>query len=236
MHVMSVLRLIYPLYSYGDYFLSVAFVHNTNINDSNDIASIPEVKTLIGIKSLINAEKCFNGEITVPLSQEELGKEYELVLYLNDKSSVIGKFGRHTHLYDIDLSKNNKNIGKEAFYNCSGLNSVVIYDSVTNVGDYAFYNCQNLNSIEFPSSLTDLGSKIFIYCKNLTSITFNGPQPKLNAEVLTLGQVIPNALFISNVLGGSTPFPSTGTLYYPSGSNYTAVKNQLPSTWSYVEF
>ena len=32
-------------------------------------------------------------------------------------------------------------IGKDAFYNCSGLTEITIPNSVNSIGDYAFYNC-----------------------------------------------------------------------------------------------
>ena len=58
-----------------------------------------------------------------------------------------------------------------AFYNCSGLTSVTIGNSVTSIGSYAFYNCSGLTSITIPDSVTSIGNGAFRGCSRLTSIT-----------------------------------------------------------------
>ena len=45
-------------------------------------------------------------------------------------------------------------IGSWAFYNCSGLTSIVIPGSVTSIGDDAFYGCNNLKVVVNLSDLT----------------------------------------------------------------------------------
>ncbi len=50
------------------------------------------------------------------------------------------------------------NIGKGAFYDCTGLTNVVIPDSVTNIGHEAFYGCTSLHKVYFHGNApTDLG-------------------------------------------------------------------------------
>ena len=72
-------------------------------------------------------------------------------------------------------------IGSSAFYNCDGLTSVTISDSVTKIGYGAFMNCSGLTSVTMPDSVTSIGSSAFHDCRKLTSITFNGTIEQWNA-------------------------------------------------------
>ena len=62
-------------------------------------------------------------------------------------------------------------IGYHAFFDCSGLTSVTIPNSVTSIGDYAFWGCSGLTSVTIPNSVTSIGSSAFSGCSGLTSVT-----------------------------------------------------------------
>ena len=64
-------------------------------------------------------------------------------------------------------------IGDYAFYDCSGLTSITIPNSVTSIGTYAFYKCSGLTSITIPNSVTSIGDYAFYDCSGLTSITIS---------------------------------------------------------------
>ncbi len=58
-----------------------------------------------------------------------------------------------------------------AFY-LSGIESIVLPDTMTTIGDNAFASCSSLTSITIPKSVTTIGSSVFRYCTSLTSVTF----------------------------------------------------------------
>ena len=64
-------------------------------------------------------------------------------------------------------------IGNYAFYQCTGLYSVVIPNSITSIGYYAFYSCSNLMNITIPNSITSIGDHAFYYCTSLMNITLS---------------------------------------------------------------
>ena len=62
-------------------------------------------------------------------------------------------------------------IGSSTFYNCRGLTSVIIPESVTSIGSSAFSGCSGLTSVIIPESVTSIGSSAFSGCSGLTSVT-----------------------------------------------------------------
>ncbi|MBQ9666839.1 MAG: leucine-rich repeat protein [Bacteroidaceae bacterium] len=61
-------------------------------------------------------------------------------------------------------------IGDYAFYDCDGLTSVTIPESVTSIGNSAFEYCSGLTSVTIPNSVTTIGKYAFCFCENLVAV------------------------------------------------------------------
>ena len=61
-------------------------------------------------------------------------------------------------------------IDNNAFYNCTGLTSVTIPNSVTSIGSNVFQNCSSLESISIGSGMKSIGSGAFANCSKLTDV------------------------------------------------------------------
>ena len=90
-------------------------------------------------------------------------------------------------------------IGKEAFYECSDLTSIVIPNSVTSIGSYAFYQCTSLTSITIPESVTCIEYSTFQRCSSLVSIVIPNVVTSIGEEAFyecsgLTSIVIPNSV------------------------------------------
>lgn len=86
-------------------------------------------------------------------------------------------------LTEVVLPSTVQQIGSGAFYGCSNLKKVSLYDAQAvrasraatdeecSVGDYAFYNCVSLESVALPPTTTSVGRQAFYGCRSLAEIT-----------------------------------------------------------------
>ena len=74
---------------------------------------------------------------------------------------------------EVNLTAATK-ISAYAFFNCSGLTSATISDSVTSIGRNAFCGCNNLTSVTIGNGVTSIGDYAFYNCNNLTSVNYLG--------------------------------------------------------------
>lgn len=115
-------------------------------------------------------------------------------------------FQNCTSLTSITIPDSVVMIEDGAFAYCSGITSLNIPDSVTSIEGSAFKNCSSLTEVVIPESVTSIGRNAFKNCKSLSSVTFNS--------------------FTAPVIGNIDAFygiPSTGTLSYPCGSDYSSI-------------
>lgn len=85
-----------------------------------------------------------------------------------------------------------------AFYDCSGLTSVSIPNSVTSIGNYAFDGCSRLTSVTFNGTPSSISSKTFNGCLNLTAINV----PWAEGAVPDVPWGATNAMINYNYTGG----------------------------------
>mgnify|MGYP000866397794 FL=1 len=101
----------------------------------------------------------------------EIARCYEYVRKVNIPIEIDGKFVT--------------SIGKEAFFNCTGLTEITIPDSVTSIEDYAFSNCTSLTEITIPDSVTSIGERAFSNCTGLAKITIPDSVTSIGEEAFS---------------------------------------------------
>ena len=95
--------------------------------------------------------------------------ETEAINVLDLGTAFIGKTNI-THFEELEYFTGLESISNEAFYNCTGLTSITIPNSITSIGNRAFYSCSNLASLTIPEGVTSMGENIFSGCYKLKTV------------------------------------------------------------------
>ena len=111
-------------------------------------------------------------------------------------------------------------IGNSAFYDCTGLSSIFIPNSVTSIGYSAFEFCSGLTSIVIPDSVTSIGCDAFRFCSSLQSVTLPKNLKKIEARTFNACNSL-TALELPQGLEeiGESAFDDTGltAISFPDG-------------------
>lgn len=118
-------------------------------------------------------------------------------------------FGNCTSLESIAIPSSVNTISEKCFTNCTSLSAVTIPDSVTGFSSQAFYYCTSLKTITIPSSVRYLGNQCFYGAGLETIYAYPTTAPSMGKDSYNY----PNAF---------EWIKTGGTLYYPSGSNYSS--------------
>ncbi len=98
----------------------------------------------------------------------------------------------------ITIPASVKEIGTEAFKNCSKLKTVTFLaeSQLLSIGDDAFYGCEQLTSATLPASVTNIGEDAFLNCRRLTSITVEQGNTKYHSAGNCLIETASKALIL----------------------------------------
>lgn len=77
-------------------------------------------------------------------------------------------FYGYTAVESVTLPSSIKVIGEEAFSSCENLKSITLPNGLKSIGKEAFADCYDLTSVSIPDSVTDIGLFAFDSCESLT--------------------------------------------------------------------
>ena len=151
-----------------------AYYHCTRCNKYfKDIEG--EEETTVEAETISARHKIVDGKCTICGKLYTVGLKYSLsgdgAYYI---VTGIGTASGDIIIPDTHEGLPVKEIGDDAFLDCSSLTSIEIPAGVTSIGYEAFFGCSILTDVSFAegSQLTSIGSYAFYGCSNLESVTF----------------------------------------------------------------
>lgn len=73
----------------------------------------------------------------------------------------------------LAFPKTVKEIGANAYQNCTKLSYIGFSDTITAIGNYAFYGCTALDEVDIPGNVISIGQSAFESCSNLKKLTMH---------------------------------------------------------------
>jgi len=150
---------------------SITSIGNSAFEGCSGLTSvtIPALVTSIGIDAFYGCLglSSFNVDINNPSYSSNNGVLFEKA------QTTLMKYpaGNVATVYTVPNTVTT--IGTSAFYDCSGLTTVIIPNSVTSIESDAFDSCDSLISITIPNSVTSIGDFAFYSCGSLVSVTLS---------------------------------------------------------------
>ena len=120
------------------------------------------------------------GSLTIPASVTYGEKTYS-VTNIYDHT-----FYNCTGLTSVTIPNSVKSIKESAFQGCTSLAEITIPNSVTSIGKDAFWGCTSLAEITIPNSVKNLGIYAFSGCTGLTSVTIGNGVTSIGAWAFSI--------------------------------------------------
>ena len=103
-------------------------------------------------------------DVVIPASVENHGMSYSVTSFpLNAFYDCVG-------ITSIEIPNSITELSSGMFQNCGNITSIIIPNSVTYIGGFVFLNCSGLKTLEIPNSVTYIGGSAFLSCTGLKSI------------------------------------------------------------------
>ena len=102
---------------------------------------------------------------------------------------------KQENLVKVEIGTKVTSIYKQAFLECSALQSLTIPDSVTSIGDNAIRDCSKLKSVTIPDGVTSIGVYAFSACQALTSVTIGNQIETISTGAFFKCQVLNSVTF-----------------------------------------
>ncbi len=123
-------------------------------------------------------------------------------------------------------------IGEYAFYNCTGLQSVNIPNSVITIGERAFYNCNNLKFyvLTIPNSVKNINVHAFHGCTALQTVNFGNSLEAISGAAFKGCTRLKNINIPNSVtwLGGNAFADCTSLTTVTIGESVTGIGEDRP--------
>ncbi|OON98963.1 MAG: hypothetical protein ATN35_00465 [Epulopiscium sp. Nele67-Bin004] len=167
-------------------------------------------------------------------------KQGTIIKYVGDDTACIIP----DKIYGFDVIT----IGESAFWECNGLTSVEIPNSVISIGDRAFGRCRELTSIEIPNGVKEIGNFTFMGCNGLTnvkipnSVTTIGNSAFSGCSELVIIKIPSGVTFIgdcafegcSRLVSVEIPEGITNILYNTFGDCAKLTSIEIPSSVTFI--
>ena len=156
-----------------EYIGESAFVSNTALTSITFPGSLKTIDRDAFSHCLALRYVTFGGNIT------SLGRNvFEKTAWLNNRpdgaiyvDKVLCKYKSSQSNVNLEIQEGTVSIAPYALENSTGLNSVVIPNSVTTIGECAFMGCDGLRTVSIGNKTAKIGDYAFWHCNSLVSVT-----------------------------------------------------------------